>query len=146
MLHSDPGRHVFLYMVGLHCWENEIGGGMSALDGYYDALDEILGTLVAAGDGNTTYVLFSERGNPEGGIPWRPRFPQLEASPPVGFFMAWGRDVRRAAHAVTVAPPDLAATLLYLSNNPLPTDMDGAVLFGMIDERVYARRRPLFRR
>jgi hypothetical protein len=145
LMRADAGRHVFLYLQGLHRWRHDLGARGELLRGYYDVLDGILADLYTAGDGNTTFMLFSERGNPEGRMTWRSRFPRLQHWPPIGFFLAWGRNIRHSTRDHDIAPPDLAPTLLYLSDNPLPTDMDGAVLFGMIDEAVYARRKPAFR-
>jgi hypothetical protein len=145
LLRSDPDRHLFIYLDGLHCWEHRYGVSDTALRGYYEAIDGILGELISAAADDVTWMLFSERGNRAGPIDYRPRFPQLDAWPPIGFFMAWGRGVRRSIHPLTVAPVDLAPTLAYLSGHPVPDDMDGVVLFDLLDEGHYFRQRLTFR-
>jgi hypothetical protein len=144
-LQHDPGRHVFVYLEGLHRWQRELGARGTRLHRYYEWIDEILGDLYRGGDGNTTFVLFSERGNPEGAIAYRPRFPRLDRWPPIGFFMAWGHGVRRSAVAPTLAPVDLAPTLLFVSGTPIPNDMDGAVQLALLDEGYYFQQRLAFR-
>jgi hypothetical protein len=147
LLRDDPRRHLFLYLDGLQRCERASGDGELALDACYDAVDAMLGQLVAAaGSTPTTWMLFSERGNREGPIDYRPRFPRLDSWPPIGFFLAWGEGVKRSATPHTIAPVDLAATLVYVGGHPVPEDADGMVLFGVLDDGYYFRQRLAFRR
>jgi len=146
-LRADPRRHLFLYFDGLHRWQRDHGARGESLFAYYDEIDEILRSLVdAAGDHPTTWMLFSERGNHDGPIDYRPGFPRLAQWPPIGFFMAWGHGVKRSVAPQTIAPVDLATTLAYVSGNPVSNDMDGLVLFGMLDDGYYFQQRLAFRR
>ena len=146
-LRDDPQSHLFLYFDGLHRWEREYGAQGERLFAYYDVIDEILGNLLdAAGEAETTWMLFSERGNRDGPIDYRPRFPRLERWPPIGFFMAWGHGVKRSVAPHVIAPVDLATTLAYVSGNSISEDMDGVVLFGILDDGYYFQQRLAFRR
>jgi len=146
ILRSQPDRHLFVYLDGLQAWTRSSGAGGAPLHGYYEELDRILERLTAAGEGSpTTWMLFSERGNPDGPIDYRPRFPRLRTWPPIGFFMAWGHGVKRSVEPHTLSPVDLAATLTYIGGYPIPNDTDGVVLFGLLDDGYYFQQRLAFR-
>jgi hypothetical protein len=105
VLREEPDRHIFLSL--------SLG---------YVALDEMLGRLVAADGGDSTFLLFSE----------------------AGFFLAWGNHVKQAVQPHMVAPVDLAPTLLHVGGAEIPNDMDGVVLFQVFDEGFYHERRLAF--
>jgi hypothetical protein len=139
LLRDVPDRHMFLYISGIRGERGEpIREG-------YEALDEMLGLLVAAAGPRTTFLLFSEKGNPGGRVTYRPYFPELHEWPAIGFFLAWGGDVRGSAPPHTVAPVDLAPTLLHVAGARIPNDMDGLVLFKVFDDGFYHKRRLAFR-
>jgi hypothetical protein len=139
LLRDEPDRHLFLYFTGLHDAQGE-----PRIQGY-QSLDELLGLLIEADSGRGTFFLFSERGNPEGRVTYRPYFPRLTEWPAIGFFLAWGKHVRKAVEPLTVAPVDLAPTLLQVGGAEIPNDMDGLVLFKVFDESFRNKRRLAFR-
>jgi hypothetical protein len=146
VLRTDPGRHLFVYLEGLRCWEENAHDPADATaEGYYEFLDRILGELTSSAGERTIWMLFSERGNAEGPISYRPRFPELHSWPPIGFFLAWGDGVKRSVDPHTIAPPDLAVTLAYLSGSAVSSDMDGVVLFELLDDGYYFQQRLAFR-
>jgi hypothetical protein len=142
----DPRRHLFLYFEGLDRWRRVVGDASASLGPYCEHLDDLLGELLEVDDPHTAWMLFSERGNPDGPIRYRPQFPRLRRWPPIGFFLAWGDGVKRSVIPHTVAPVDVAATLTYLSGNPVPLGTDGVVQTGMLDDGWFARKRLAFAR
>jgi len=140
----DPGRHLFLYLEGLDRWRGLRGGSTAAVAGYYEQLDGMLRSLLEIDTPHTSWLLFSERGNPGGAIRYRPHFPPLKRWPPIGFFMAWGHGVKRSVLPHTLAPVDVAATLAYLSGNPISLATDGIVQLGLLDDGYFARQRQVF--
>ena len=64
----------------------------------------------------------------------------------MGFFMAWGEGIKDGVVPLTIKPVDLAATMLYVSNNPISNDLDGGVLFGMLEDDLFFKRRVSYAR
>jgi hypothetical protein len=59
-----------------------------------------------------------------------------------GVLIMAGANVRRGVNNYTAHITDIAPTVLYLLEEPVPSDMDGAVLAAPIDP-VYAQQHPL---
>jgi predicted AlkP superfamily phosphohydrolase/phosphomutase len=59
-----------------------------------------------------------------------------------GIFVAWGPHIRRGAEIAGPTLYDIAPTILYLQDRPVPSDMDGQVLAGIFPEE-YLRRNPV---
>jgi hypothetical protein len=55
----------------------------------------------------------------------------------MGFFYASGEGIRRGTLPMTISPVDLVPTILYLTGNPVSNDMDGRVIFFMLEENRY---------
>ncbi len=59
-----------------------------------------------------------------------------------GIVIAAGKHVRRGARVEGARLMDLAPTILYLLDQPVPNDMDGVVLEGLLDPALLAARAP----
>jgi len=124
LLQADPRAHFFLYLDRPDPDRARPSGAPDGLTG----LDRLLGRLARAAGEQTTFLLFSESRTGSG-----------------GFFLAWGRGVRHSFETHTVAPVDLAATLIYLTGLPLPQDLDGSVMLEILDESYAIRHERVFR-
>ena len=58
--------------------------------------------------------------------------------------MAWGRGIKTGGDPLIVSPVDLASTLLYITGQPIPNEMDGAIQFGLLHEDYYHKHRVSF--
>lgn len=146
---ETPEAHVFLYLEGLERLADRLRGADPALartmlDGYHETVELLLERLNALDDGATTFLLFSEEGNRGGAIDYRPRLPPYKRWPPIGWLIAWGSEIKRGIDPLTVAPVDLASTLLYLTGNPVPNDLDGTILLGLLHDDFYHKHPVLF--
>ena len=83
LLREEPRRHLFLYLAGLR------GASGEPVVRGYELLDELLGRLIAADGGRSTFLLFSEMGNPEGRITYKSHFPELGEWPATLAARAW---------------------------------------------------------
>jgi predicted AlkP superfamily phosphohydrolase/phosphomutase len=59
-----------------------------------------------------------------------------------GILVAWGPSIKRGATVSDATLYDVAPTILHLQGHPIPRDMDGHVLTGILDED-YLRRHPV---
>lgn len=142
-LAAGSRRHLFLHLAGLGHWEAALrtafpGGGRAALsEGYYEVLDGFLADLLRQRSQAGAVLLISDEGNLDGRPSQLRDLPLLERYPAYGFLWATGPETRRCVTPVTLQPPDVAATLLYLAGVPLPTTFDGRIAFGLIEENFY---------
>ncbi len=90
-------------------------------------------------------VLLSERSNVGGAPTYRNYFPRLRKYPPLGFFLACGAHVRQGYLPQLMYPIDLVPTILYLTGNPVLNDLDGRILFSVLDEDFYFKHELRFR-
>jgi predicted AlkP superfamily phosphohydrolase/phosphomutase len=56
---------------------------------------------------------------------------------PKGIFIAYGPNIKKRAKIVNAHLYDVAPTILYLQNHPIPNDMDGKVLTDIFNEEYY---------
>ncbi len=145
---ETPRAHVFLYLDGLERLDGALSGAdpvlaRTLLDGYHETVELLLERLSALDDGATTFLLFSEEGNRGGAIGYRPRLPPYKRWPSIGWLIAWGSGIKRGIDPLSVAPVDLTPTLLYLTGNPLPNDVDGTILLGLLNDDFY-HKHPVF--
>ena len=61
---------------------------------------------------------------------------------PFGIFIAYGAHIKRGGTLSNLCLYDIAPTILYLQNHPIPADMDGKVLTEIFDED-HLRRHPI---
>jgi hypothetical protein len=143
-----PGTHLFVYLSGLSTLDVALrGAGAPAapeatrdilLCRYHVFLDGLLKRLDAAvNDDRKAMFIFSGDDGRQAPIRCRPRVPPPAEQTSMGFFVATGRNIRRAERPVFVAPVDLAMTWLYLAAAPLPMSMDGAILYGILNDEFY---------
>jgi predicted AlkP superfamily phosphohydrolase/phosphomutase len=59
---------------------------------------------------------------------------------PEGILVAWGPGIKRRATIEGATLCDIAPTVLYLQHQPVPEDMDGKVLTGILEETVHGER------
>jgi hypothetical protein len=105
----------------------------------------MLGEALSLRGGGGTVFLLSEQGNLDGRPSQRRDFPTIERYPAFGFLWAAGPGIRDGILPVTLQPPDLLPTLLYLAGVPLPNQTDGRVAFGLLEEDYYYRHPLLYR-
>lgn len=148
----DGGRfHFFLRLPGLGLWEEALRDALpeaerdTLAEGYYLALDEMLGEVLAWRGHEGTIFLVSEAGNLAGRPAQRRDFPVIERYPSFGFLWATGFGIRRGISSVTMQPPDLTTTLLYVAGLPIPRNQDGRVAFGLLGEDFYFKHPLTFR-
>ncbi len=135
--------HLFLYLPGLGRWEEALRDALPEIERvspaqrYYEVLDEMLGEVLARRGREGAVFLVSEEGNLTGRPTQRPDFPVMERYPSFGFLWAGGAGIRRGFTPVTIQPPDLTPTLLYLAGLTIPRDQDGRIAFGLLEENFY---------
>ncbi len=140
--------HLFLRLPGLGRWEEALQDAFpeaergTLAEGYYLALDEMLGEVLAWRGCEGTIMLVSEAGNLAGRPSQRRDFPVNERYPPFGFLWATGSGIRRGISSVTIQPPDLMPTLLYIVGLPIPSNQDGRIAFGLLEEDFYFKHAP----
>jgi predicted AlkP superfamily phosphohydrolase/phosphomutase len=145
LLRGDPERHLFLRLGPFPSGAADGKPPAQALERHYASIDRTLGELMEKiGTENTTWVIVSERPAPLDAGLNRGRLPEFERREQAGFFLAWGREIERSVVPHTIDPVDLAPTILYLSGCPIPNDMDGIVLFEMLNEEYRFKHRLAF--
>jgi hypothetical protein len=139
-------RHLFAHLPGLGKWQRRLlkaedsltpGDRGDLLDGYYVFLDGLLSRLTGGRGEETIFFLVSERGNILGRPTYREHYPKMKRYPPMGFLYAAGKHIRTGYLPLTVKPVDLVPTLMYLTGNPVPNEVDGRVIFGLLEENYY---------
>jgi len=71
------------------------------------------------------------------------KYPGMKATHhPFGIFIAYGAHIQRGGTLSNLCLYDIAPTILYLQNHPVPADMDGRVLTEIFDEG-HLRRHPI---
>jgi len=146
---TSPETHVFLYLEGLKAWERRVRReaptqAATLVAGYHEVVEPILECLEQLDSPETTFVLFSEEGNRGRAITYRRGFPSLPRWPPVGWLVAWGRAIEPTVEPLTLAPVDLTPTLLHITGNPVPNDMDGIVAFELLHDDFCHKHRVSF--
>ena len=149
-LGANNSTHLFAYFQGLGRWQQRLtaqAGAMqdttraALIDNYYIFFDSILGQLYCYCRSNGIFIVLSERG----AMPVTPRhgnyFPALKEHPVTGFFYATGLRIREGIEPLVLAPADLVPTLLYLTGNPLVNTLDGRVIFKLLEEHYYFKRK-----
>lgn len=143
-----PGAHLFVCLSGLSMLDTvlrSLDGAVvsepmraTLLGRYHVFLDDLIKRLdVAMNDDQKTTFIISEGGNRRTATRYRPHFPSENEWPARGFFLATGRNIRRTESPAIVQPADVAVTLLYLVEAPLPASMDGAVLHGILNDEFF---------
>ncbi|OGL46277.1 MAG: hypothetical protein A2161_14900 [Candidatus Schekmanbacteria bacterium RBG_13_48_7] len=94
--------------------------GYKFLKSYYQYFDRLIGSILNELDSKTTLFIVSGHGfNLNNG--------DHKDCPP-GWFLIRGPNIREKKNIETVAISDIAPTLLYLSDIPLPDDIDGEII------------------
>lgn len=143
--------HLFLHLPGLGLWEEALRDALpegerdTLAKSYYLALDEMLGEVLAWRGREGTIFLISETGNLAGRPSQRRDFPVIEHYPSFGFLWATGFGIRRGISPVTIQSPDLTTTLLYVAGLPIPSNKDGRIAFGLLEEDFYFKHPLKFR-
>jgi predicted AlkP superfamily phosphohydrolase/phosphomutase len=95
------------------------------IDNYYIYMDEVLGSLVAAADTNTIFMVVSDHGFDEIMMPTG-HYNHMEAPP--GVFICSGSGIRKNHNIENAHVYDITPTILHLMGMPVAEDMDGRVL------------------
>ncbi len=141
-----PSSHLFACFEGLGRWQKRLSAGADSLpeplrseltDSYYKFFDTLLAKLQGRLGENGTFLLLSERGNLKGYPTYWQGLPRRREYPAAGFLYATGRHIREGTEPLLVKPVDIVPTLIYLTGNPLLNDMDGTVIFDMLEEEFY---------
>ena len=95
--------------------------GYSFLRNYYQYMDRVVGSIVRNLDPETILCLVSGHGfNLKKGV---------HRDGPPGWFLLHGNGIRTKKNIEGVVLADIAPTILYLLELPVPEDMDGEVIY-----------------
>jgi hypothetical protein len=142
--------HLFSFFQGLGRWQRRLLTQADALpdrvkkeliDNYYIFFDAILARLYNQCGENGIFLVLSERGNVQGRPANGNYLPRSTEYPASGFFYAAGLHIRQGIEPVVMDPADLVPTLLYLTGNPFINRMDGRVIFKLLEEHYYFKRK-----
>jgi len=142
--------HLFSFFQGLGCWQRRLLTQADALpdrvrkeliDNYYIFFDAILARFYNQCGENGIFLVLSERGNVQGWPANGNYLPRSTEYPASGFFYAAGLHIRQGIKPVVIDPADLVPTLLYLTGNPFINRMDGRIIFNLLEEHYYFKRK-----
>jgi hypothetical protein len=149
-LATDRSLHLFAFFQGLGRWQRVLmtqAGALpdrvtnSLINNYYIFFDTVLARLYSQCGENGIFLVLSERGNLQGRPAYGNYFPQRAQYPAIGFFYAAGPYIRQSIELLVLDPADLVPTLLYVTGNPFINSMDGRVIFKLLEEHYYFKRK-----
>jgi len=150
MFEDNHSLHLFAYFQGLGRWQRRLLTQADALpervkneliDSYYIFCDAILARLYSRCSEDGIFLVLSEQGNVQGRPAYGNYSPQRTEYPAAGFFYAAGLNIRQGIEPVLLDPADLVPTLLYLTGIPFINSMDGRVIFKLLEEHYYFKRK-----
>jgi predicted AlkP superfamily phosphohydrolase/phosphomutase len=110
---------------------------------YYPLEGDFVGDapdMLLEGDYGTYSPEFWNLKRPRGKVAWKLTGTEAHQHERDGIFLVWGRHVKTGFDAGTRAIEDIAPTILYLLGLPVAEDMDGRVMFELLDEGWVAGR------